>query len=98
MGILFSGERGGDTIQIAGKALVCVTLLPSGATANLKSRYSWDDGVTWSSAVAVASLIGMVNPTICGPAADGRIFVFYTTSGGSLAMKWSTDLGVTWHG
>lgn len=98
MPALFSNERGGSTIYLHNRGMLTATIASISATALVRCRSSFDNGVTWSSPVTVASLAYPAHPSICGPDADGRVFIFYITSVNTLAMKWSGDWGKTWNG
>ena len=96
----FSSETGGGSVLAANQAVILVTNF--GGTIRARTCFNATTtspgGWVWSSPSAVAASVDAgAGPSVCGPAPDGKIFCFYITLAGSLAMKYSADLGKTWY-
>ncbi len=99
MPAFFTSEVGGDALIIGQHTMVIVTNY--GVTIRARSSQNAvatsPGGWSWSSPVVVVdSVTANQYPSLAGPGPEGAIYCFYLTVVGTVAMKWSRDLGKTW--
>jgi Neuraminidase (sialidase) len=94
---IFSAEQGGSTVMTMENIMLTATVLSiASAQGSVRIHRSTDAGVSWNSPVVINSPSANVAPSLCGPDASGRIFVWYMTTSNNLALKYSDDQGKTW--